>query len=88
MDGSVRYKLVLFGDTGVGKTSLVDRYINDKFKADYLSTLGYNVYEKRIPYKGDEISLMIYDIGGQERFRNGVRSRASHQYRSLQTPRQ
>lgn len=65
----VRYKMVIFGDTKVGKTSLLERYVNDRFKSSYISTLGYNVYEKRIPYKDSEISLMIYDIGGQEKFR-------------------
>ncbi len=71
---TVRYKMVLFGSESVGKTSLVERYINDKFQTEYISTLGYNVYEKQIPYKeGDKepilISLMLFDIGGQEKFR-------------------
>ena len=64
----VRYKLILFGDVAVGKTSLVERFVNEKFELNYISTLGYNVYEKRIPYKEYIISLMIYDIGGQEEF--------------------
>jgi small GTP-binding protein len=64
-----RYKMVLFGDGGVGKTSLVDRFINDKFDENYISTLGYNVYEKQMPYEQSIISFMIWDIGGQERFR-------------------
>lgn len=63
-----RYKMVLFGNTNVGKTSLVERFINDKFEENYLSTLGYNVYEKWVSYDGKILSLMIYDIGGQERF--------------------
>ena len=63
-----RYKMVLFGDANVGKTALVDRFINNKFETDYLSTLGYNVYEKQISYNDVIISLMIYDIAGQERF--------------------
>ncbi|NHI94323.1 MAG: GTP-binding protein [Candidatus Lokiarchaeota archaeon] len=67
-DNLVRYKLILFGDEKVGKTSLVERYVNDKFELNYLSTLGYNVYEKRIPCGDFIVSLMIYDIGGQERF--------------------
>ena len=66
---SVRYKLVLFGSASVGKTSLVERFVNDKFDSNYMSTLGYNVYEKQVAYKNAVISLMIYDIGGQEQFR-------------------
>ena len=63
-----RYKMILFGNAGVGKTSLVERYVNDKFQENYISTLGYNVFEKWISHKGNAVSLMIYDIGGQERF--------------------
>ena len=66
----LRYKLILFGNIGVGKTSLVERFVNDKFEENYVSTLGYNVYEKRIFHENAIISLMIFDIGGQEKFRN------------------
>jgi small GTP-binding protein len=68
-DNFYRFKLVLFGAETVGKTSLVDRYINDKFEEVYISTLGYNVYEKTMEFEGIKISFMIYDIGGQEKFR-------------------
>lgn len=69
MEKLVRYKMVLFGTAGVGKTSLVDRFIHNKFEVNYISTLGYNVYEKQISHGNYTISLMIYDIGGQEQFR-------------------
>ena len=68
-DKKVRYKLVLFGNASVGKTSLVERFVNDKFDTNYVSTLGYNVFEKQITYGDVMISLIIYDIGGQEQFR-------------------
>lgn len=70
MSRIVRYKMVLFGDSKVGKTSVVERFIHDRFEESYISTLGYNVYEKQIPYKDSVISLMIWDIGGQEKFRD------------------
>jgi small GTP-binding protein len=63
-----RYKMVLFGNESVGKTALVERFVNNKFEDSYVSTLGYNVYEKVILHEGVGVSLMIYDIGGQERF--------------------
>ena len=66
----MRFKLVLFGNPGVGKTSLVERYINDKFEEDYITTLGYNVYEKEINHENNQIFLMVYDIGGQDRFKD------------------
>lgn len=69
MEKLLRYKMILFGMANVGKTALVDRYINNKFERDYIATLGYNVFEKKIPYEDVNISLLIYDIGGQEQFR-------------------
>lgn len=69
-DKFIRYKMVLFGNASVGKTSLVERFINDRFEQNYISTLGYNVYEKQIHYEQSIISLMIFDIGGQEKFRD------------------
>lgn len=63
-------KLVLFGNPSVGKTSLIQRYVNNKFEEEYLSTLGYNVYEKRIDFENENsVVFVIFDIGGQEKFR-------------------
>jgi small GTP-binding protein len=64
------YKMILFGNEAVGKTSLVERFVNEKFEEDYHATLGYNVYEKQLPFLNFTISLIIYDIGGQEKFRD------------------
>ena len=69
MSNVIRYKMVLFGNVSVGKTSLVERFINNHFEENYISTLGYTVYEKQFTYKDSIISLMVYDIGGQEQFR-------------------
>ncbi|MFX1452692.1 MAG: Rab family GTPase [Promethearchaeota archaeon] len=65
-----RFKLVLFGNVAVGKTSIIDRYVNDKFENEYISTLGYNVFEKivKVGTSGTSVSFMIFDIGGQEQF--------------------
>ncbi|NVM03658.1 MAG: GTP-binding protein [Candidatus Helarchaeota archaeon] len=68
MEHEFRFKLVLFGNVAVGKTSIVDRYINDKFEDEYISTLGYNVFEKDIDVGGTSVAFMIFDIGGQEQF--------------------
>jgi Ras-related protein Rab-6A len=65
-----RFKVVLFGNEGVGKTSLVERYVNNRFEEDYVSTLGYNVYEKRVTHENTLIALTVFDIGGQEKFRS------------------
>ncbi len=64
-----RCKLILFGNAAVGKTSIIDMYVNNKFEEEYISTLGYNVFEKSIKMKDENIvNFMIFDIGGQEQF--------------------
>ncbi|MEA2069970.1 MAG: GTP-binding protein [Asgard group archaeon] len=59
-------KIVLLGDPGVGKTSLVQRYIYDTFKSSYMTTLGLNFYVRTFEYPNLEIKLTIWDIAGQE----------------------
>lgn len=67
-------KIVLLGDPGVGKTSLVQRYIFDRFQRDYMTTLGLNFYVRTFKYPSAEVKLMIWDIAGQKsRRRIGLR---------------
>ncbi len=62
-------KLLLFGDGGVGKTTLVERYVNGTFKEDTRITIGIQFLVKRLKLNGDSIDLQIWDFGGEERFR-------------------
>lgn len=64
------YKLIAAGDGGVGKTTLLHKYISDKFITDTKMTIGVDIMKKVIRL-GDEvtISLQLWDFGGQERFR-------------------
>ena len=62
-------KLILLGDGGVGKTSLVERFVSAKFDVDYKITIGVNVMSKIIPIgNGDVAVLAINDVAGQPRF--------------------
>ena len=70
MSETYKFKLILFGNEFVGKTSIVNRYINDKYESEYVSTLGYNVYEKIVDIEGSNVNFLIFDIGGQEKFRD------------------
>jgi small GTP-binding protein len=64
------YKIIAAGDGGVGKTSLLQRYVDDKFSADTKMTIGTNVFHKDITLKNDILcSLQLWDFGGQARFR-------------------
>jgi small GTP-binding protein len=73
MDQEPNYiiKICLLGEANVGKTSLVYRFIENKFRENYKSTLGVNLLKKDLTVKeyGD-ISAQIWDLGGQESFRN------------------
>ena len=63
-------KLVLLGEANVGKTSLVYRFIENKFRENYKSTLGVNLLKKDIEHSTyGSVSAQIWDLGGQERFR-------------------
>lgn len=64
-------KICLLGEANVGKTSLVYRYIENKFRDNYKSTLGVNLLKKdmSIPGYGD-VSAQLWDLGGQESFKS------------------
>jgi len=64
-------KICLLGEAAVGKTSLVYRFIENRFRDNYKSTLGVNLLKKDIvldDYGG--VSAQIWDLGGQESFRS------------------
>ena len=64
-------KICILGEANVGKTSLVYRFIENKFRGNYKSTLGVNLLKKDMKIKefGD-VSAQIWDLGGQESFRS------------------
>ena len=64
-------KICLLGEANVGKTSLVYRFIENKFRGNYKSTLGVNLLKKDMNVEefGD-VSAQIWDLGGQESFRS------------------
>ncbi|MHA1653447.1 MAG: Rab family GTPase [Candidatus Thorarchaeota archaeon] len=62
------YKLVFLGDTGVGKTSLVQRYVYDSLPTDLGSTIGAMLHVKLVSLRGVLYKLVIWDLGGQESF--------------------
>merc|ERR1712070_1293584 len=62
-------KLLLAGDSGVGKRSILCRYSDDVFNANFLMTIGIDFKIKTIELDGKKIKLQIWDTAGQERFR-------------------
>ena len=81
---TIRYKLVFVGDINVGKTSVMNRFINDEFSGEYdvnqfynlifilyflQATIGVDFATKTIEYKDNSIKLQIWDSAGQERYK-------------------
>ena len=63
------FKLVLIGDTGVGKSCLLDRFAKNEFTESKNSTIGVGFLSKTLSKNGKTIKLDIWDTAGQERFR-------------------
>jgi small GTP-binding protein len=62
------HKLVFLGDSGVGKTSLVQRYVYDSLDTSLARTIGAVLHVKTVPYEGERHKLVIWDLGGEEAF--------------------
>ena len=65
----IGYKICIFGDGGVGKSSFMHRYLHRMFKEDLKLTIGVDFGIKDLEIEGKEITLHIWDFGGEERFR-------------------
>ena len=63
------FKILTIGDGGVGKTSILRRYVENKFLKHHLSTIGIDFLSKTLKIKDKEIKLKIWDTAGQERYR-------------------
>ena len=63
------FKVVFFGDGGVGKTTLINRYLTGVFKSDSVITIGVDFHVKKIDIDGKRVSLQIWDFAGEDRFR-------------------
>ncbi|RDX41020.1 GTP-binding protein ypt1 [Lentinus brumalis] len=63
------FKLLLIGDSGVGKSCLLLRFAEDAFTDSYLSTIGVDFKIRTIELDGRTVKLQIWDTAGQERFR-------------------
>lgn len=63
-----KFKITLFGPGGVGKTSLLLRYIKDYFSDDLKKTIGSNFLIKDVDIDGKNVRLLLWDIGGQPQF--------------------
>ncbi|CCH58508.1 hypothetical protein TBLA_0A07180 [Henningerozyma blattae CBS 6284] len=64
-------KVIILGDSGVGKTSLMHRYVNDKYSQQYKATIGADFLTKEVAIDNDTTATMqVWDTAGQERFQS------------------
>ena len=64
------YKIIIIGDTCVGKSNILSRYLKDEFREDSKSTVGVELGSKFLKVKGVGTKLQIWDTAGQERYRS------------------
>ncbi|KAH0554999.1 ras-related protein Rab-8A [Microplitis demolitor] len=69
LDFAATYKVLVLGDSNVGKTCIVHRYCDERYYDTYISTIGIDFKQKIINLDGTPIKLQIWDTAGQERFR-------------------
>lgn len=66
----VLLKVIILGDSGVGKTSLMNQFVNKKFSNQYKATIGADFLTKEVIVDDKIVTLQIWDTAGQERFQS------------------
>ena len=65
----ILFKVILIGDSGIGKTSIINRYVNNIYTEKYLCTIGVDFLTKSFEIEDVNIKLQIWDTAGMERYR-------------------
>ena len=63
-------KVIILGDSGVGKTSLMNQYVSKKFSSHYKATIGADFLTKEVMVDDKLVTMQIWDTAGQERFQS------------------
>eukprot|EP00048_Salpingoeca_helianthica_P021862 m.14867 g.14867 ORF g.14867 m.14867 type:complete len:207 (-) comp6525_c1_seq1:21-641(-) len=66
----VLLKVIILGDSGVGKTSLMNQYVNKRFSNQYKATIGADFLTKDVIIDDRQVTMQIWDTAGQERFQS------------------
>ena len=69
-DTSKTFNILTIGESGVGKTCILRRFVENKFLKNHLATIGIDFKTKTLNINNQEIKLKIWDTAGEERFRN------------------
>jgi small GTP-binding protein len=73
-DYDFMFKVIVLGDSGVGKSSIVVRFADDSFNTSHISTIGVDFKIRTVDVDDKRVKLQIWDTAGQERFRTIVNS--------------
>ena len=73
-NNQIKLKLLIIGDSAVGKTSMLLKYTDNFFPESHLATIGVEFKTKDVDYKGYKIELQVWDTAGQERFKSITKS--------------
>ncbi|XP_072313775.1 ras-related protein Rab-15-like isoform X2 [Eucyclogobius newberryi] len=65
----VLFRLLMLGDSGVGKTSMLRRFTDSEFESSYISTIGVDFKMKTLEIDGVKVRVQIWDTAGQERYK-------------------
>eukprot|EP01025_Chloroclados_australasicus_P036249 TRINITY_DN3690_c0_g1_i1.p1 TRINITY_DN3690_c0_g1~~TRINITY_DN3690_c0_g1_i1.p1 ORF type:complete len:237 (-),score=15.95 TRINITY_DN3690_c0_g1_i1:276-896(-) len=63
-------KVVILGDSGVGKTSLMNQFVHKRFTEQYKATIGADFLTKEVRVEDNSVTMQIWDTAGQERFQS------------------
>ena len=74
LNNSEDYKIILLGETNAGKTTLYNKFIYNKDKFNYLSSITVDNETQTLDYKNKKYLITLYDTAGQERFRSITKS--------------
>ena len=66
----IKLKLIVVGNQGTGKSSILNRFVNERFDENYQATIGLDFHSKNITIHDQDVRLIIYDTAGQEKFRS------------------
>ena len=64
MDNATKVKVLMLGESGVGKTSLLVRFVEDKFNNNFLTTLGVEYKQKQIEVNKTQVIVQVWDTAG------------------------
>ncbi|NVM03060.1 MAG: GTP-binding protein [Candidatus Helarchaeota archaeon] len=68
-DNKLKIRILAAGPAATGKTAIIERFLHNKFRKDYIMTMGGEIHVKSLRIDGRDIDLIINDLPGEERFK-------------------